>query len=393
VLAALAAGPAGCKRERAAAGDGTSGPIKIGGIFDLSGPTADVGTFYAEGIKGYVEWKNAQGGVRGRPIELLSADYGYKVDRAEALYSQFVQEGVVAFQGWGTGDTEALRGKVAADKVPYMSASYSAGLLDLKQAPYNFLVGTSYSDQAVIALRWALDEWKAAGKSGQPKVAMVHHDSPFGESPVADARAFAHNHGMEFTSMAMPKGATDYVAELAQLRQFGASHVIVHTVSSPATVLIKGAKSQGLHDTMTFINLVWCADEVFIRLAGDAAEGVIGALPFTPPSVPVTGARDAAELLKSKGTSLADKGLHYTQGWWTMAIMAAGIERVIDGGEPVTGERIRAALETLTEFATGGVTPPISFTPQSHKGNAALRLYRVEGGRWKALTDFVSASP
>src|SRR5512138_3635192 len=190
-------------------------PIKVGAIFDLTGATADVSTPYSEGVKAYVDWINAQGGVEGHPIELTSADYAYKVDVAEQLYTQYVSEGVVAFMGWGTGDTEALRTKVAEDKIPFMSASYSAALLDMKAAPYNFLVGTSYSDQAIIAIRWAIDDWAGKGNADKPKVALIHHDSPFGQSPVADAKAYADANGVAFTDLAMPKGATDYVAELA----------------------------------------------------------------------------------------------------------------------------------------------------------------------------------
>lgn len=365
--------------------------IKIGAIHDLTGPTADVGTPYAEGLKAYVEWRNANGGINGRPIELISADYSYKVDVAEQLYTQYVQEGVVAFQGWGTGDTEALRSKIAADKIPFMSASYSANLLDLNAAPYNFLIGTSYSDQAIIAIRWAIDDWKAGGNSGMPKVALIHHDSPFGQSPVPDAQAFAAANGVEFTHLPMPGGATDYVAELAQMQQFGANYVIVHTVSSPAAVLIKDAQSQGMKDDFKFINLNWCADEIFINLAGDAAEGVVGTIPFTPPSSHVNGHDDADKWLQDHGSSLAEKGLHYTQGWWTMAVMSEGIKRVLDEGKEVNGENLKAALEGIQNFDTGGVTSPISFSSSSHKGNKALRLYQVQGGKWVQPSDYISA--
>ena len=81
-------------------GGGGNEPIKVGAIFDLTGATGDVGTPYAEGVKGYVEWLNNNGGVEGHPIELISADYAYKVDVAEQLYTQYVSEGVVAFMGW-----------------------------------------------------------------------------------------------------------------------------------------------------------------------------------------------------------------------------------------------------------------------------------------------------
>ncbi len=365
--------------------------IKVGAIHDLTGPTSDVGTPYAEGIKGYVEWRNANGGVEGRQIELISADYAYKVDQAELLYTQYVQEGVVAFQGWGTGDTEALRGKIAADKIPFMSASYSAGLLDMEAAPYNFLVGTSYSDQAIIAIRWAMEDWAAAGNEGMPPIALTHHDGPFGQSPVEDAAAFAEANGVAFTSLPMPGGVTDYVAELAQMQQFGANYVIIHTVSSPAAVMVKDAASQGMMDSVSFVCMNWCADEGFVELAGDAAEGVVGTIPFTPPSSPVPGHDDASAFLAEKGTTLDEASLHYTQGWWTMATMAEGIEIVLKNGDELTGENIKAALETLSNFDTGGVTSPLSFSSTSHRGNSSLRLYEVQGGSWIAISDYISA--
>jgi branched-chain amino acid transport system substrate-binding protein len=364
-------------------------PIKVGAIFDLTGATADVSTPYSEGVKAYVDWINAQGGVEGHPIELTSADYAYKVDVAEQLYTQYVSEGVVAFMGWGTGDTEALRTKIAEDKIPFMSASYSAGLLDMAAAPYNFLVGTSYSDQAVIAIRWALDDWASKGNADKPNIALIHHDSPFGQSPVADAKAFAESQGAGFMDLAMPKGATDYVAELAQMQTFGAKYVIIQNVSSPAAVLLKDAKSQG--SDFQFICLNWCADEILVNLAGDAAEGVVGTIPFAPPSSPVTGHKVADDFLKAKGAALLDKGLHFTQGWWTMAVMTEGIRRVLKEGKEVNGENIRAALETIQNFDTGGVTSPISFSATSHRGNSALTLFQVQNGKWVKISDFISA--
>ncbi len=372
-------------------GGGSDETIKVGAIHDLTGPTSDVGTPYAEGIKGYVAWRNANGGVEGRQIELISADYAYKVDQAELLYTQYVQEGVVAFQGWGTGDTEALRGKIAADEIPFMSASYSAGLLDMEEAPYNFLVGTSYSDQAIIAVRWAMEDWAANGNEGMPSIALTHHDSPFGQSPVEDAKAYAEANGVAFTSLPMPGGVTDYVAELAQMQQFGANYVIIHTVSSPAAVMVKDAASQGMMDSVSFVCLNWCADEGFVELAGDAAEGVVGTIPFTPPSSPVPGHDDAAAWLAEQGSSLEEASLHYTQGWWTMATMVEGIEMVLKNGDDLTGANIKAALETLSNFDTGGVTSPLTFTPDSHRGNSSLRLYEVQSGQWIAVSDYIAA--
>ena len=78
---------AGCGGGEA---DPDTGAIKVGAIFDLTGATADVGTPYGEGVRGFADWTNSQGGIEGRPIELIYQDYGYQVDRAEQLYTQFV---------------------------------------------------------------------------------------------------------------------------------------------------------------------------------------------------------------------------------------------------------------------------------------------------------------
>ena len=71
--------------------------------------------------------------------------------------------------------------------------------------------------------------------------------------------------------------------------------------------------------------------------------------------------------------------------------MTEGIKKVLADGKPITGENIKAALETLSNYDTGGVTSPVTFTATDHRGSKALKLFKVEGGQWKQLTDFVSA--
>ena len=395
VVLVLVSVMAACAAPAAAPGAGEAPaaeekePIKVGAIFDLSGPTSDVGTPYAQGLQDYVKWRNQNGGVSGHEIKLIFQDYGYEVPRAEQLYTQFVQEGVQAFMGWGTGDTEALRARIADDKIPFMSASYSHILGNPKEAPYNFLVGTTYSDQFIIVLKWILEDWQAGGGSGPPVVAFMHHPSPFGLSPWEQlGREFAQQNGIDATAYEMPRGATDYTTELTRIQESGARYVVFQTVSSPAALALKNASSLGMDD-VTFICLNWCADEILVDLAGEAAEGMIGAMPFTPPTVAVEGMKAPAEFLESQGSSVQEKGLHYVQGWWTMAVMAEGIRRTIDEGQALTGENIKAALESLRDFETGGVTAPITFTPEDHRGSKAMRLFKVENGEWKQLTDFL----
>jgi branched-chain amino acid transport system substrate-binding protein len=382
VLVAAACGGDDDDDGQAAEGGAEGEPILIGVLSDLSGPTGDVGTPYSEGVRGYIEWRNSEGGVGGRPMEAVWEDYQYDVAIAEQLYTDYTSRGVVAIQGWGTADTEALRSRINADEIPYMSASYSEELIDPSETPYNFVAATSYSDQMRIALRWISEEDPDA------EVAVFHHDSPFGTSPVGDGESYIEDEGLDlgYEAYVMPGGATDFVGELQRVEDQGAGYIIVQNVESPAAVLARDIQEQGLDIQLVLLN--WSAGEIFLELAGDAAEGVVGVQPWAPATLELDGQADAEAYLADQDESLEDHGLHYTQGWWTMAVMAEALEAIVEAGDDVTGPNLRAALEALDAVDTGGISAePIDFSEDSHAGMECSAVYQVESGVWEPLAD------
>jgi branched-chain amino acid transport system substrate-binding protein len=371
--------------------DTGTGDIKIAAIFDLTGPTSDIGTDYADAVRGWVDWTNQNGGIGGRPVDLIFQDYSYQVDRAEQLYSQFVQEGAVVFMGWGTGDTEALVPRVAEDRIPFSSASLSHRLGDPAEAPYNFLVATSYSQQFLISLDWIVADFAASGRTGSPTVALLHNASPFGLSPWTQlGEAYADRVGVDVELYEMPRGATDFTAEMTRIRQSGAQYIVFQNTSAPTAVAVRNARSLGLDVQVVCLN--WCANALLVDLAGEAAEGVVGGMPYPPPSVDAPGLADLRSYLASRGEEATDRTTAYTQGWFTSMIFGEGIRRVVEAGDPLTGESIRAALEQISNFDTGDVTVPISFSPQDHRGASGMRMFRVENGSWTPISDFMSAA-
>ena len=387
VMACLAILAGGCGGDDDEGGGGGGGgePIKVGGIFDLTGPTSDVGVAYADGIKDRVDQVNREGGVDGREIELISDDYAYEVPQAEQLYSRLKSEQVVAIQGWGTGDTEALSPRIAQDKIPYLSASYSENVADPAEAPYNFVPGMTYSDQMRAVLDYIAEE---AG--GPTEVAVFHNDSPFGESPLEDGRAHIEEQGYEigFETYAMPAEATDYASELSRAKSQGAEWIVIQNVATPSAQLAKDVKRQGLDAQI--VCLVYCSDEVYTKLAGDAAEGTIGVFPFAPVSDDVPGLIPAAEAIGGE-KKLADTHVHYVQGYYTMDAMLAGIQAALEAGDELTGETLKAALEEAEPLDTGEVSAPLDWTAERHAGLDSARLYEFKGGKWTRLTDdFVS---
>lgn len=381
-LALSACGGGAASDGGSAQGGGDKAPIKIGVIADLTGATGDVGTPYHEGMMGWIDNANAKGGISGHKIDAMANDYAYKVPEAESLYKKYVNDGAVVIQGWGTGDSEALRTKVAADELPFMSASYAEPLTDPKASPFNFVVAPTYSDQMRVALNWIS---KDAG--GKAEVAVFHHDSPFGTAPVADGEAWVKDKGLDlgYKSYPMPK-TPNFVGLLSQAKSQGAKYIVIQNVSSPAAQVAKDIKAQGLD--MKIVCLNWCADELFIKTAGaDNAEGHIAISPVAPPTAQKPGHAEIDTYLKSKGSSLADKGLHYAQGWYTMAVMAKGIEKALASGEELTGPAIRKALETMDAVDTGGVlgAGTVKFSTDSHRGSTGTGIYQVKGGEMTEL--------
>jgi branched-chain amino acid transport system substrate-binding protein len=382
---------AGCGKSNdnksASSGSNASGAtkedIKFGAIFDLSGATADVGTPYSEGIRDYVDWKNSQGGIDGHKIALTWQDYGYKVPQAEQLYQQYVSQGAKVFIGWGTGDSEALRPRVNSDQIPFMSASYSETLADPKVTPYNFFPGPSYSQQMRIALQYIADQ----NKGKHVEVAVFHHDSPFGTSPLEDGKKYIADNKLDmgFKNYPMPAGATDFVAQIGQAKAQGAKYVIIQNVSSPAAKLATNLKSQNFAGQVMCLN--WCADDIFVKLAGPAAEGVWGVIPFAPPKAGQSGLEAINNFLKAKNTDAAAKGLHYVQGWYTVDAMATGIANALKANNgKVDGPSIKAGLEKIDNLTTP-ISAPIAFSSTWHAGMHAVPIFQVKSGAWEKIHD------
>ena len=366
-----------------AASSGGGSTIKIGAIFDLSGPTSDVGVAYAEGERAYIAFANARNLVKGRKLELLGQDTGYNVARSEAYYQQLRTSGIVALFGWATADTEAFKGRVAADKLPYLSASYAASVANPRETPYNFFIAPSYSQQMRIALRYVAK----VNPNRQVKVVVYHHNSPFGQSPLQDGSDYIKGKRLriDYGTVAMPSGATDLTAQLTQARD--ADYIIVQNTSRPAAILVRDARNLGLKAKIILLN--WAADELFVGLAGKAAAGVIGIQPFGSTGLKVPGLKPPADFLaRNGGATLGTKGIHYVQGWYTASVMVEAIRRVVASGKEVNGESIRTALETMPAFDTGGVTAKIKFTPQSHAGQRSSRIFQVIRGRFRQISGF-----
>ncbi|MEK3936481.1 ABC transporter substrate-binding protein [Sporosarcina sp. FSL W7-1349] len=370
------------------ASSGEKRKVVVGGLFDLTGGTGDVGTPFAEGEQAFFKHLEKTGGIEGVSIELNGKDYAYAIPEAQKIYQQLRdKEKVSAVLGWGTGDTEALRQQVANDKLPYFSASYSENLKDLEESPYNFLTAASYSDQGRTIVKWI----KENHEGDNPTLALLYNDTAFGRSPVEDIKAYAAEIGVEVVDeQVIDVQATEAQSQLLNMEKKNPDYAIIQQTWAATSTILRDAKTLDI-DTQ-FFGLNWASGEGVIDIVGaDIAEGYMGILSHAMPYEDFPGMAEIEEYLKGEGKTLEDIDQKFVQGWTTAKIMAAGIEaaaKQTDG--ELDGEAIRAGLETLTDLDLGGLGAPVTFSADNHAGTDKTRLGIVKNGKWEQLTEYIS---
>lgn len=359
--------------------------IKVGGLFDLTGVTSDVGKPFLEGVKDAVAWINENGGVNGKKIDLLAVDYGYKPPQAVAAYKKFVeQDKVILIEGWGSGDTEALKEMVSKDKIPFFSAGFTAHMNDPAKAPYNFFVGASYSDQVRAFLQFVKKDFK--DKSRKPKVCFIYPNNGFGKSPIEAGKQYAREIGVEIVDdqITPPTGFQDATSQLLNMQKQGADYAFIQNTVSWAAIILKDAKKNGIK-TKFFLNNYGMTEQL-PELARDAAEGVYGMVTTTPYGAAVPGMKKITDW-HAKHHPKDTHNLVYVRGWTYALVWTEGL-KIADKNKQLTGEGVKKALETLRNFDMGGLVQNVTYTADDHRASTKSAVYVVKGGKLTKVDEF-----
>ncbi len=366
-----------------ATGQAVAQEIKVGGIFDLTGITSDVGKPYAQGVRDYVALTNSKGGVNGKKIKLIDVDYGYKIPEAVSAYKRMKEEQVVLINGWGTGDTLALKNFINEDKVPYFSGSFAGDLTDPAKTPYNFFVAPSYSDQMRAWLSWVKEDWK--DKTRNPKVAFFYGDNAYGKAPMEAGRRFAKENGIDVVDEEiLPGNFQDATSQLLNMKQKGADYAYINVTTTGVSLVLKGAKALGL--TTKFGSNPYGFSEQLPLVAKEAAEGVTGVMPHVPFGTPVPGMKALEDFHKANHPNDTHDAM-YVRGWASATVWVEALKRADKAGK-LTGEGVRAALETFKDFDLGGLTSPVTWTATDHRPSTTTAVFIIKGGKLEKVKDY-----
>ncbi|MCT9811467.1 ABC transporter substrate-binding protein [Acidovorax sp. Be4] len=343
--------------------------IVIGGSIPMTGVFAFAGVGINLAIGDYVKMVNDAGGIKGRKLRYVPEDTGYKVDVSVAAYKKLTSQNKIhLYYGDSTGFAKTINPELDRSGATLMAgASFATELNDPKKYPNQFLVGPDYTEMFGILLKHIAKEKPGA------KVAFVYSDSEFGRDPIEASEALAKKLGLTVPVKLMtPAGSVDVSTEVIKLRRAAPDYTIFHGyILAPIPEFITQGQQMGM--TSKWMGTFWTMDSSTVMKMGPAGDGFMGVMPYRyyyDTSVP-SPTLDRIRKLRPEYQSTA-----YMQGYLAAMLFVESAKRCLDAGKPLNGPNLKAALNSLKDFDTGGLIG----VPITIRGNSIPvgRVYKAD---------------
>jgi branched-chain amino acid transport system substrate-binding protein len=343
--------------------------LRIGQPSSFTGSVAAGVKENTDGAKLYLDSVNAQGGIYGKKVELISMDDKFDPKLTPVLARDLItQRGVLAlFLNRGTPHTQALLPLLTEFKVPLVGPSTGAMLLHEPVNPWVFNVRATYQREAAKAI-------EHLASIGVTRIAVLETDDSFGaDSAVGALKGFAKVRLNPVLQEKFPRENPDFTALASRVHGANTQAMMVIGSASNIAKAVRSVRATGSQAQV--VTLSNNASNGFIKQMGEHARGVIVTQVFpNERSVAFALIKEAQGLAKAKGLDSVSPAM--IEGFAAAKVLVEGLRRA---GPNPTSVRLRDALENIRNFNIGGLT--ISYSPTDHTGLdfADLSIVDVSG--------------
>ncbi|HNY66063.1 MAG TPA: ABC transporter substrate-binding protein [Deltaproteobacteria bacterium] len=360
--------------------------IKVGAAINLTGPASTWGQYHAKGQQDYFRYVNeVRGGVKGRKIQMITVDTGYKAPEAVAAVRKFaMQDKVDMIATWSAG--EGIQAKPLLQQFRIPAINYSTAW-EILQPPvgYMYLPFGSYKLDCQAVLEYV----KAVHKGpGAPKVGLLTYNNPYGRSIHVPSKEYAKAKGIEIVSIEeFPPQTVDLTTELLRLKQKGAQYVFIQVL--PAAIISTLKSSDRIGYNPMFIGTWTSTDPDFFKNGKGLIKDRVkmqfcGGLP----SDKAPGMKIMEELWKRYRT-VSSFDTAYWEGVVVGMIMERAFIRAQERFGSITPENINKAMESFKNEDFGGLVPNVTYTKTDHGASFKGRIVQIhENGTFTPLTNF-----
>ncbi|MCX7822410.1 MAG: ABC transporter substrate-binding protein [Syntrophobacterales bacterium] len=361
-------------------------PIKIGALFALSGPASSIGTPTKLVAQMVTDKINKEGGINGRPIELVFGDTESDPTKALMVAKRLVeQEGVIALIGPTRTDSGmAIKPYIEEKGIPtIMTIGGDPVIAGGKFGSYKWTFKTP--QRTSTAVRKIYGYLK---KQGIKRVAIIHATDGFGRDGLSWLKDIAPEFGIELVAIeSFDVNDADMTTQLTKIKSSNPEVVICWTIGPAGAKVARNFKQLAL--PMPLIQCHGQPDPKYIELAGTAAEGTImpstklmvaNQLPDSDPQKPIV-----LEFIRLyKDVYQFDKqypiNTHSGYAWDALMLLAQAMKKA-----GTDREAIRTELENIKGYV--GVSGIFNLTPEDHNGlgTDSLVIVKIENASWKLL--------
>ncbi|OHC83863.1 MAG: ABC transporter substrate-binding protein [Rhodospirillales bacterium RIFCSPLOWO2_12_FULL_67_15] len=352
-------------------------PIRIGSFLAVTGGAAFLGDPEQKTLELYVERLNAAGGVLGRKLQLIVYDSAGDAEKARTFAKRLIEQDKVdvIVGGSTTGETMAMVPLVEAAGVPFISL---AGAVVIVEPVKKWVFKTPHSDRQ--ACERIFVDMKARGAT---KVALISGAGGFDKSMRAQCLQVAKNHGIEIVAdEAYGTGDTDMTAQLTKIKNTPGVQAVLNVGfgQSPA-IVTKNHKQLGISQPLYQSHGV--ASKAFIKLAGDAAEGVRlpAAALLVAETLPDSDPQKKVVLGYKREYEARFKSEISTFGGHAWDGLMLAVEAIRKAGS-TDKAKVRDALESIRGFV--GIDGVFNMSATDHVGLdiSGLRMLEIRKGDW-----------
>jgi branched-chain amino acid transport system substrate-binding protein len=306
------------------------------------------------GMKDSLEIANDEGGINGKKLRLVSADDQYKADVGVKVFEDIMSKNKpLCFFGSGTPVALATAPLIRDRyKVLYCSTSFSAQAVG--GIPSMFIAGPTYGDQFAVALKYIAKSKKGA------KVAFFYSKGPFGEDPLAFGRIVCQRLKLELVGEVAGniKGG-DHTAQIEEIKSKAPDFVVFHGwVGSTNADLIKQCRDLGLNSK--YLLTLWGADKNVVEALGPDGAEFLAVSPYAywwMDDVPMI--KTIRAYTAKHYPDVTYRPLNYIVAFTAGKIFIECLRKADANGQ-LNEEGVAKALQSLQDFDTGGLTPPLT---------------------------------
>jgi branched-chain amino acid transport system substrate-binding protein len=358
-------------------------PIKLGAFFDLTGPSSAIGTPTKLVAEMVVKKINGEGGINGRPLELVIADDEGDPTKAAIIAKKFIEsDKVVAIIGPTRTDTGmASKKTVEENKVPTFMCVGGDPVITVPPFKWTF----KSPQRTSVAVKKTYGFMKIRGIQ---TIGIITSADGFGRDGKNWLDKLAPENGLKIiASESFQATDNDMTAQLVKIKAANPDAIICWTIGKAGSIVAKNVKQLAIKAPLYQCHGL--PDPIYIKLAGDASEGnimpstklmVAGQLPDSDPQKKVI--QEFVRLYKEvyKYDTQFPINTHSGYAWDAIYIVANAMKKA-----GTNNEKLRDAIEATKGYV--GISGTYNLTAEDHNGlgTDSMVMVQISGGQWKKL--------